>query len=117
LVTICINLARSEGRRRSRRVRESPASSTDLGDLEPIGPDVYHQVQARLDKEAVVRALEGLAQEQRLAIVLMDLAGHTAAEVAEMLGVPRGTVLARVHRGRRRLARVLAAEGIGRDVP
>jgi RNA polymerase sigma-70 factor (ECF subfamily) len=117
LVTICVNLARSEGRRRSRRVAESPAAATDLEDLEPIGPDVYHQVQARLDKEAVVRALEGLTGEQRRAIVLMDLAGHTAAEVAEMLGVPRGTVLARVHRGRRRLARVLAAEGIGRDLP
>jgi RNA polymerase sigma-70 factor (ECF subfamily) len=74
-------------------------------------------VQARLDKEAVVRALGSLAEEQRIAIVLMDLAGHTAAEVADMLRVPRGTVLARVHRGRRRLARVLATEGIGRDLP
>jgi RNA polymerase sigma-70 factor (ECF subfamily) len=43
--------------------------------------------------------------------VLMDLAGHSAAEVALLLSCPRGTVLARVHRGRRRLAALLTEEG------
>lgn len=116
LVTICCNLARSEGRRRARRVEEHLGSVED-DDLAHSGDaDVYREVQARLDNQAVAHALSTLSEEQRLAIVLMDLAGHTAAEVAQMLGVPRGTVLARVHRGHRKLAHLLAAQGIGYDV-
>ena len=116
LVTICHNLARSEGRRRGRRVVEHLATVEDPDSAGPDDSDVNRDVQARLDREAVARALSTLSEEQRLAIVLMDLAGHSASEVAQMLGVPRGTVLARVHRGHRRLARLLAEEGIGRDV-
>jgi len=44
------------------------------------------------------------------AIALMDLGGDTAAQTARIVGAPRGTVLARVHRGRKVLARVLADE-------
>jgi len=50
-------------------------------------------------------------------IVLMDVAGYTARETAEVLGCPRGTVLARVHRGRRRLAQLLAEAGVTRGQP
>ena len=109
LVTICLNLARSEGRRRSRRVTEVPMTTDDYV---AEGTDVHSQVQARLDANAVVDALRQLPDEQRLAIVLMDIAGNTAAEVAEMLACPRGTILARVHRGRRRLAALLSEQGI-----
>ena len=37
----------------------------------------------------------------------MDLSGFTAKEVATLLNCPRGTVLARVHRGRKALAALL----------
>ena len=37
----------------------------------------------------------------------MDLCGFTAAQVAELTGSPRGTILARVHRGHKRLAELL----------
>jgi RNA polymerase sigma-70 factor (ECF subfamily) len=40
----------------------------------------------------------------------MDLAGYTAAQTASIIGAPRGTVLARVHRGRKVLARLLQEE-------
>jgi RNA polymerase sigma-70 factor (ECF subfamily) len=49
-----------------------------------------------------------LPQAQRVAITLMDLCGFTAAQVARITGAPRGTVLARVHRGRKALARSLS---------
>jgi len=45
------------------------------------------------------------------------VAGYTAKEAAETLGCPRGTVLARVHRGRRRLAQLLAEEGVSHGQP
>ena len=70
---------------------------------------------ARLDREAVSRALTHLPRDQRLAIVLMDLAGLTASEAAEALGCPRNTVLSWVHRGRKRLAVHLVEQDLSRD--
>ena len=51
----------------------------------------------------------------RVAIALMDIVGFTAAEVAVITGSPRGTVLARVHRGRKALARLVAEEAMRRE--
>jgi RNA polymerase sigma-70 factor (ECF subfamily) len=58
----------------------------------------------RADAEA---ALAALPDQQRVAIVLTDLCGLTAAEAAVVTGSPRGTVLARAHRGRTALARLI----------
>ena len=55
----------------------------------------------------VHRALATLSEEQRVAVTLVDLCGFTSAEAAGILGCPRGTVLSRVHRGRKALARLL----------
>lgn len=71
---------------------------------------------ARIDRASVSRALAQVPEDQRLAIVLMDLAGHSASEVAEMLGCPRNTVLSRVFRGRQRLASLLVGEDVNRDL-
>ncbi len=58
----------------------------------------------------VRRALATLSEEQRVAVTLVDLCGFTSAEAAGILGCPRGTVLSRVHRGRKALARLLAGD-------
>jgi DNA-directed RNA polymerase specialized sigma24 family protein len=47
----------------------------------------------------------------------MDLGGFTAAEIASMLGRPRGTVLAWVHRGRKALARAVREQEADRHGP
>jgi RNA polymerase sigma-70 factor (ECF subfamily) len=114
LVTICLNVARSEGRRLSRRVLERSLSERE--EVVSSEADVFDEVGANLQRDAIAKGLEQLPPEQRLAIVLMDLVGHTAAEVAAMLECPRGTVLARVHRGRRRLAGILAENGVNREM-
>jgi RNA polymerase sigma-70 factor, ECF subfamily len=112
LVTICVNLARSEGRRRARRPVETPFPC--LHDPEASGVSVPEAALANIDRGSVSRALSRLPEDQRLAVVLMDLAGHSASEVAEMLGCPRNTVLSRVHRGHKRLASLLVAEDVTR---
>ncbi|MGD0810197.1 MAG: sigma-70 family RNA polymerase sigma factor [Acidimicrobiales bacterium] len=114
LVTICINLARSEGRRRSRRVVET--SLPEQYEPEALDVDVPEEALANIDRASVSKALAKVPEEQRLAIVLMDLAGHSASEVAEILDCPRNTVLSRVFRGRQRLASLLVEEDINRDV-
>jgi RNA polymerase sigma-70 factor (ECF subfamily) len=114
LVTICLNLARSQGRRRARRVVET--ALPEHYEPEATGASVPEEALASIDRSAVSRALARVPDEQRQAIVLMDLAGHSASEVAEMLGCPRNTVLSRVHRGRQRLAALLVEEDMNRDV-
>jgi len=106
LAAICLNTARSEGRRLARR----PAEVLDA-DPEPravSGDPVADTALSHLDWHAVRAGLAQLPEPQRLCIVLMDIAGYTASETATLLGCPRGTVLARVHRGRVRLARILS---------
>ena len=110
LVAICVNVARSEYRRIRRRPSEQ-LSAEPVAWYDPDG-DAATIALARLDKAAVEDALGRLPEAQRTAIVMMDLAGLTAREVGEALGVPRGTILARVHRGRQRLAGVLEREGL-----
>lgn len=60
------------------------------------------------DTVEVVRALRLLPEEQRVAIALYHLVGMPVAEVARELGVPVGTVKARLSRGRSALAGLLA---------
>jgi RNA polymerase sigma-70 factor (ECF subfamily) len=115
LVTICLNLARSDGRRRARRVVET--AMPEPYEPEASGVSVPEKAMANIDRAEVSRALAQLPDEQRLAIVLMDLTGHSASEVAEMLGCPRNTVLSRVYRGRQRLTSLLVQEDMNRDMP
>ena len=120
LAAICLNVARSQARRRRRRPWE--ASGPALLDVVPWSggegaADVADVVIAGLDAEEVSRCLALLPEPQRKCIVLVDVAGYTAREAAEVLGCPRGTVLARVHRGRRRLARLLAEAGVSHGQP
>jgi RNA polymerase sigma-70 factor (ECF subfamily) len=60
------------------------------------------------DKVALRRALEDLPAEFREAIVLRDLEGLSYKEVAEVLGVPIGTIMSRLSRGRSVLRQTLS---------
>ena len=123
LAAICLNVARSQARRRRRRPWEVPGPA--LPDVPPWSradggqgtADVADVVIAGLAAEEVARCLALLPEPQRECIMLVDVAGYTAREAAEALGCPRGTVLARVHRGRRRLAQLLAEAGVSHGQP
>jgi RNA polymerase sigma-70 factor, ECF subfamily len=104
LATICLNVGRDWVRRgRSRREEPMPEESWEGA----AAADVELEAIERLRRAQLDRALWALPPEQRIAITLMDVGGFTAAEVATMTGSPRGTVLARVHRGRKALARLV----------
>lgn len=106
LAAICLNVARSQGRRALRRPVEVPES--EAGEVVDAAR-VDEQVIAALDRAEIEAVLARLPEPQRWCVLLMDVAGYTARETAEILRCPRGTVLARVHRGRRKLAVLLAA--------
>ncbi|MGQ0718990.1 MAG: RNA polymerase sigma factor [Pseudonocardiales bacterium] len=100
LATICLN----HGRDRLRRAATHAEVPWDESFDPPGLVDVEAEALGHVARSAVDAALRGLPDEQCIAITLMDLCGFTAAEVASITGAPRGTVLARVHRGRKRLA-------------
>jgi RNA polymerase sigma-70 factor, ECF subfamily len=61
----------------------------------------------RMPDEDVQAALEALPEGFRLAVLLADVEGFSYKEIAEMLDIPIGTVMSRLHRGRKSLQRAL----------
>ena len=66
---------------------------------------------ANLDP-ALQRALDGLAPDFRVAVVLCDVVGMTYEEIGETLGVKMGTVRSPIHRGRAQLRESLEAQAL-----
>ena len=55
----------------------------------------------------ILEAIEQLPDQFRLAVVLSDIEGFTYAEMADIMDVPMGTVMSRLHRGRKALQKRL----------
>ena len=98
LYTILTNLNRNRLRSLARRPTVQTISDNDASDM--AGPEA--------GERDIERALASLAEDQRAALLLVVLEGLTYREVAEVQGVPIGTVMSRLHRGRRILKKNLA---------
>lgn len=72
-----------------------------------------------LPDDEVKEALESLPEQFRMAVILADIEGFSYKEIAGILDVPLGTVMSRLHRGRRALEKrlwdVVRERGIVRD--
>ena len=64
----------------------------------------------------VLNALQALPEEFRTAVYLADAEGFSYVEIAEIVGVPLGTVMSRIHRGRKRLREALAEVAVERGI-
>jgi RNA polymerase sigma-70 factor, ECF subfamily len=105
LATICLNLARSRYRTRTRQPAEVPLQE---GTVEPrTSTDPESLAVEAVERDELYRVIRELPEEQRVAITLVDISGFSTYEAADAMGTPRGTVLSRLHRGRRALARLL----------
>jgi RNA polymerase sigma-70 factor (ECF subfamily) len=65
------------------------------------------EVLDRIPDEAVKRALESLPENFRIPVLLADVEGFSYKEIAEIMDTPIGTVMSRLHRGRKALERAL----------
>jgi RNA polymerase sigma-70 factor, ECF subfamily len=96
-------------RRRKIESRETPLDSESGSPaLEPIGDgDPEGRFYDSFVDEEITRAIEALPEQYRTAVVLSDVHGFSYHEMAEILGVPDGTVKSRLFRGRQALQREL----------
>jgi len=81
-----------------------------VSDPAPGGPEA--QV-ARLElRKIMATAIEALPEEARRTLQLREIDGLSYKEIAEALGIPKGTVMSRLHYARRRLQELLREAGV-----
>ena len=80
-----------------------------LGGLEAVDADRSPEAEVldSIPDDAVKRALEDLPEQFRMAVLLADVEGFSYKEIAEIMDVPIGTVMSRLHRGRKQLQKRL----------
>jgi RNA polymerase sigma-70 factor (ECF subfamily) len=100
---IATNAALDELRRRRRR---PVLAVVDDEGLPPdvVDPRAQRTVEASVDRMTIDAALDTLPEDFRVAVVLRDVADLDYGEIAEVLGIPVGTVKSRIARGRSQLA-------------
>jgi RNA polymerase sigma-70 factor (ECF subfamily) len=119
----------------SYRSRKRRPEQTDLDDVEDLylyrrlggleaasaGRSAEEEVMEHFTEADVKAAVEALPEQFRMAVLLADVEGFSYKEIADILDVPIGTVMSRLHRGRRALQKTLhqfaVARGLAEPVP
>jgi RNA polymerase sigma-70 factor (ECF subfamily) len=89
-----------------------------LGGLEAVaaGRSAEEEVLDHFTDTEVKDAVEALPEQFRMAVLLADVEGFSYKEIAEILDVPIGTVMSRLHRGRKSLQKTLHDFGMRRGL-
>ena len=119
----------------SYRAAQRRPETTDVEDVEDLylykrlagaggsepGRSAEDEALERFTDEDVKAALEALPETFRMAVLLADVEGFSYKEISEITDVPIGTVMSRIHRGRRALQKALhhvaEARGLVGSVP
>jgi RNA polymerase sigma-70 factor, ECF subfamily len=106
LFAIMHNLFVSRARRNKARSRTVSLEEVNQDDLASRATQDGH-MQAR----DLLRALDGLSEEQRSVLLLVTVEDLSYAQVAQVLGIPIGTVMSRLSRARERLRQMTESDG------
>jgi RNA polymerase sigma-70 factor (ECF subfamily) len=114
----------------SYRARKRRPEQTDIDDVEDLylyrrlggleavtaGRSAEEEVLEHFTEEDVKAAVEALPEQFRMAVLLADVEGFSYKEIADILDIPIGTVMSRLHRGRRALQKTLHDFGMQRGL-
>jgi RNA polymerase sigma-70 factor (ECF subfamily) len=116
LFRILTNLNIDRGRRLQRTPDTQPLEEGDYflyNRLEETGGEPEEdKVVERLSQDSVVQALAAVPHDFRDVVVLVDIGEFSYRDAAQILDVPVGTVMSRLHRGRRILKQELAETAV-----
>jgi RNA polymerase sigma-70 factor, ECF subfamily len=117
LLRILTNLNIDRGRRQQRAPLMQPLEANDYYLYDRLaenddGVSDEDRVVERLSQDDIVTALSAVPHDFRDVIVLVDLGDFSYADAAQILDIPVGTVMSRLHRGRRILKRELAESAL-----
>lgn len=89
-----------------------------LGGLEAVaaGRSAEEELLDHITDSEVKEALESLPESFRMAVLLADVEGFSYKEIADILEIPIGTVMSRLHRGRKALQKALHQFGMERGL-
>ncbi len=87
-----------------------------LQDRSGLGRSAEDELMDMFSEAEVVAAVEALPEAYRSAVLLADVEGFAYKEIAEILDVPIGTVMSRLHRGRKALQRELYEFAVSRGL-
>ena len=112
LLRILTNLNIDRGRRKQRAPQMQALEANDYFLYDTLASDDgvtdEERVVERLSQDDIVSALSAVPHDFRDVIVLVDIGDFSYQDAAQILGIPIGTVMSRLHRGRRILKRGLA---------
>jgi RNA polymerase sigma-70 factor, ECF subfamily len=113
LLRILTNLNIDRGRRAQRTPPTQGLEANDYYLYDRLtesdgGPSDEERVVERLSQDDIVEALASVPHDFRDVIVLVDIGDFSYQDAAQILDIPIGTVMSRLHRGRRILKRELA---------
>jgi RNA polymerase sigma-70 factor (ECF subfamily) len=112
LATILRNAFLDEARKQSRRPTQESIDDTSeyylYNHLTETAAEPQEAVLNRLSGGAIVDSLSEIPPNFREVVVLVDIGDFSYQDAADILGVPIGTVMSRLHRGRRALKQALA---------
>jgi len=101
------------------RAKQRRPEETELDDIEDLylyrrlrpesdlSRSAEEQLMESFSEAEVVAAVDALPESYRLPVLLADVEGFRYKEIAEMLDIPVGTVMSRLHRGRKALQKAL----------
>jgi len=84
------------------QISQAQSHTSDLGKSAEV------EALENLPDSDIKNALQDLPEEFRMAVYLADVEGFSYKEIAEIVGIPAGTVMSRLHRGRKLLREKLA---------
>ncbi len=121
LLRILTNLNIDRGRRQQRAPDTQPLEANDyylydrLAEQDGVENADEQRVVERLSQDTIVEALADVPHDFRDVIVLVDIGDFSYADAAQILDIPVGTVMSRLHRGRRILKKNLAETAMVTD--
>jgi RNA polymerase sigma-70 factor (ECF subfamily) len=118
LLRILTNLNIDRGRRQQRAPQMQALEANDYFLYDRLaengeGVSDEERVVERLSQDDIVSALSAVPHDFRDVIVLVDIGDFSYQDAAQILDIPIGTVMSRLHRGRRILKRELAESVLG----